>query len=702
MTRGAAGASADGAIVPSGQAFDMTSPLHTALQHHRGGRRLDAERCCREALEADPSCSGAAFLLGLLALEDGKPADAVPWLALAAELDPRNPACYVNLGEAHRRLGQLAPAFKALLQAIDFGPWMFAPAYNLGLLLTDCGALEGAVACFERAMQIKPGLKEASERLATVRALQALRPDSLPPAAGMSASVLVALATLQLRAGHAAASVALLRRALTLQPNMHVALAMLGSALGDQDRDDEAIEAYERAIELGPCPPWLIASLGNACLRSGRVREAIARHREAAALAPTGSSFHSSLLYVLQFDPVCNAREYLREALEWDARHGRPSQGARNGHENDRTPDRRLRVGYVGAGFRRHCQALFLLPLLSNHDRDAFEIFCYSNDRRVDDVTKKIGALADGWRDVVLLEDDAVVKLVRDDQIDVLVDLTMHMEGGRLPVFARKPAPIQLTWLAYPGTTGVSALHYRVTDPFLDPPDADTAAYSERLLHLPDAFWCYDPLTSKNALGPPPLRRDDRFTFGCLNNFAKLNEGVIALWSRILRSAPSSRLILRAPEGSARRRATELFQSLGVSSERIEFVGYQPRLDYLATYYQIDVCLDTFPYNGHTTSLDAFWMGVPVVTLVGETVVGRGGISVAMNLGLPQLVAHTPDDFVRIASELCHAPDDLAHLRAGLASRIEASPLMNAPRFARNLEAAYRRVWKEWCSQSSP
>ena len=324
--------------------------------------------------------------------------------------------------------------------------------------------------------------------------------------------------------------------------------------------------------------------------------------------------------------------------------------------------------------------------------------FCYSNVRRADELTQKMRALADGWRDVAGMEDAAVARLVRDDRIDVLVDLTMHMGGGRLPVFARRPAPVQLTWLGYPGTTGVSAIDYRVTDPFLDPPDADGSVYSERLLHLPDTFWCYDPLTSKDAVPSPPNRNGDEIAFGCLNNFCKINEGVISLWSRVLKGVANSRMILRAPLGSARRRVVESFETRGVSAERIEFVDYYlPRLDYLATYHRIDICLDTFPYGGHTTSLDAFWMGVPVVTRVGETVVGRAGLTFAMNLCLPELVARTADEFVRIASELGSARDRVNRLRAGLPARMEASPLMDAPRFARHLEAAYRRVWSEWC-----
>jgi protein O-GlcNAc transferase len=672
------------------------------MQHHREGRRQDAERCYREILAFDPTETEASFLLGLLILEGGEPAAAIPWLMRAVEITPGNPAYYAALGEAYCRLRRFPAAFDALLRAVALGPTMVAPPYNLGVLLAGRGAFEGAAACFECAAQIKPDLKDASERLAAVRLRLAAHPKASIHDDALSAAALVALGNSRLSQGQAEAAVVLLRRALALQPRMPAAAATLGSALEDLHRYDEAIEAYERALALGPRQPHLLASLASACFQSGRLHQAIARYREAVALAPRASIVHSDLLYTLQYDPECGARQYLREVLEWDAQHGRSHQGADIAHSNNRTRDRRLRVGYVGADFRKHSSALFLLPLLSNHDRAAFEIFCYSSVRRADEMTLKMRALADGWRDVARMDHAAVARLVRDDKIDVLVDLNMHLGGSRLPVFVRKPAPVQLTWLAYPGTTGVSAIDYRVTDPFLDPPDADGSVYSERLLRLPDTFWCYDPLTSKDAVPSLPDRNGDEITFGCLNNFCKIHEGVISLWSRALNGVKNSRMILRVPLGSARQRTAQSFESHGVSSERIEFVDYyQPRLEYLATYHRIDVCLDTFPVGGHTTNLDAFWMGVPVVTRVGETVIGRGGLSIAMNLGLPELVARTDEEFVQIASELGNAPDRVKQLHSGLPARMEASPLMDAPRFATHLEAAYRRVWSEW-SEAPP
>jgi len=286
--------------------------------------------------------------------------------------------------------------------------------------------------------------------------------------------------------------------------------------------------------------------------------------------------------------------------------------------------------------------------------------------------------------------------LIRADRIDVLVDLTMHMADGRPLLFARKPAPVQIAWLAYPGTTGIEAIDYRLTDPRLDPPGHDHQ-YSERSLRLPDSFWCYDPLTDSPSVNALPALTAQHVTFGCLNNPCKLSDRTLAMWSDVLREVGTAHVVLMAPAGNARQRLAERLERQGIDLQRVHVVPFQARADYLKTYHAIDLGLDTFPYNGHTTSLDSFWMGVPVVTRVGSTAVGRGGLSQLFNLGLTELAAHTDDEFVRIAVELASDLPRLAHLRQRLRPRMEQSPLMDARRFTAHVEAAYRQVWQAWC-----
>jgi predicted O-linked N-acetylglucosamine transferase (SPINDLY family) len=334
--------------------------------------------------------------------------------------------------------------------------------------------------------------------------------------------------------------------------------------------------------------------------------------------------------------------------------------------------------------------------LFRNHDHEGFEIFCYSSVKKPDAFTERLRSHTDHWRAALGRDDASVARMVREDGIDVLVDLTMHMAGGRLRVFAEKPAPVQICWLAYPGTTGLSTMDCRVTDPFLDPPELEgDNPYAERPLRLPDTFWCYDPQGGPDVNALPALH-EGRITFGCLNNFCKINTSVLELWARVLRAVDGSRLLLLAPVG-ARKHAQETLERAGVDPGRVEFLDRHLREEYLAQYHRIDVCLDSVPYNGHTTSLDAFWMGVPVVTLVGRTVVGRAGLCQAMNLGLPELVATTPDEYVARAVDLTRDLNRLGELRAGMRDRMTRSPLMDAPRFARNIESAYRTAWRRWC-----
>jgi predicted O-linked N-acetylglucosamine transferase (SPINDLY family) len=397
------------------------------------------------------------------------------------------------------------------------------------------------------------------------------------------------------------------------------------------------------------------------------------------------------------YHPDCDSEMILREALRWNVLHAQPVKAEIPQHDNERTADRKLRIGYVAADFREHCQSLFTIPLLSNHDHERFEIFCYAQVSRPDETTERIKGFADAWRPIQGMSDQEVAALIRKDRIDILVDLTMHMAHGRQLVFARKPAPVQATWLAYPGTTGITAIDYRFTDPWLDPPGVDHF-YAEKSVRLPETFWCYDPLCEDLDMGSLPALANGYITFGCLNNFCKVTGPTLQLWEPILRKLENSRLILLAPIGGHRMRVRKYYQDRGIDQDRIEFVEFQPRRNYLEVYRKIDIGLDTLPYNGHTTSLDSFWMGVPVVTRIGSTVVGRAGWSQLCNLGMKELAAGQSDEqFVNIAIDLAGNLSRLSKLRRDLRGMMSWSPLMDGRRFARNMEGAYREMWNAWC-----
>jgi predicted O-linked N-acetylglucosamine transferase (SPINDLY family) len=510
---------------------------------------------------------------------------------------------------------------------------------------------------------------------------------------------LAALAETLRLGGRTEDSAAWFRIALKLDPAIATAHLALGAMHADAGHFDEAVADFRRALELDQNLHDARSYLAAALSESGRRDEAEALYRQAIALRPDDANAHSALIFNLMFWPNVTAQDILAEARAWNARHARPLAAEARPHENDRSPERRLRIGYVSPDFKTHVLALFTIPLLAHHDHEQFEIYCYSSADKPDHLTQRIRGYADVFRDVASLDDAALAEVIRQDRIDILVDITMHMTDRRLLCYARRPAPVQLCWLAYPGTTGLETLDYRVSDPFLDPPDASTDVYSEETLRLPDTFWCYDPLTAEPDVSPLPALTTGRVTFGCLNHFRKVNDGVLRVWAQVLSAVPKSRLLLMAPPGSARDHVRAIFQQEGIEPGRVELVDRAGRLEYLRKYQELDLGLDTFPYNGHTTSLDGLWMGVPTVTLAGETVVGRAGVCHAMNLGLPELIAKTPEEYVRVASSLAENLEHLAELRRTLRTRMQQSPLMDAPRFARNFESVYRDIWRRWCER---
>ncbi|MGD0137532.1 MAG: tetratricopeptide repeat protein [Tepidisphaeraceae bacterium] len=491
----------------------------------------------------------------------------------------------------------------------------------------------------------------------------------------------------------------LIRRAIAINPTNASYHSNLGNALTDQGQLDEAIASYHDAIRLKPDFAAAHNNLGNALNGVGQLDEAIAAYRQAIRLNPDYTEAHSNLVFSLHHHAAYDARMIHKELRGWNQQHAEPLEKFIQPHHNNRDPDRCLRIGYVSADFYDHASAFFLLPLFRHHDRRQVEVFCYSLQARSDQVTQQMKDHVQHWRTIVGQPDAKVAAQIRQDQIDVLVDLKLHTGGNRLLIFAHKPAPVQATWLGYPGTTGLDTMDYRLTDPYLDPPAIDDAYYSERSIRLPDTFWCYDPLTNEPKVNAPPCQEKGWVTFGCLNNFFKVNDSAFALWAGVLKAVSNSRLLLLAPEGSARQRVLDWLGREGIGPERVEFVARQFRPEYLRTYHRIDIGLDTVPYNGHTTSLDSFWMGVPVIALAGGTVVGRAGVSQLTNLGLPELIARTPQQYVQIAADLANDLPRLGELRRTLRARMEASPLMDAPRFARNVEAAYRRMWRNCCEE---
>src|SRR5262245_1003159 len=636
------------------------------------GKAAEAEASYRRALSRRPDSAVVHCDLGVVLQEQGRIGEAIACYRRAIELQPGFVQALFNLGTALRSVGDTDGSIACYQRAIALRPTYSEALCNLGNALKDQGKVEEAIACYQRAIQIAPNYAEAYNNLAGVLQQQ----------------------------GKLNEAVAWYHGALLLSPNLAEAHSNLGTVFREQGRPDDAVAAHRRAIELRPDYAEAWNHLGTALKDKANLDGAVECYQRAMALRPDFLSVNSNLLFAMQFSERFDAAAICEEHRRFDELHTKPLARFVQPHANDRSPDRRLRIGYVSPDFCDHCQAFFTMPLLAAHDREQVEVFCYADVVRPDAMTERIAARTDVWRSIMGLSPDQAAQLVRDDRIDILVDITMHMNRHHLTLFARKPAPVQVCWLAYPGTTGVSAIDYRLTDPNLDPPGLFERFYAEESIRLPDTFWCYDPLTSEPAVNSLPALAKGYLAFGNLNNFCKVNVATVKLWGSVMKAVDRSRLVLLADEGSHRQRTLDVFEQHGIESERVTFFARHPRKQYLALYHGIDLGIDTLPYNGHTTSLDAYWMGVPVVTLVGSTVVGRAGLSQLTNLGLRDLVAETPEQYVAVASELARDLDRLGQLRQNLRATMQSSPLMNAQRFARGIEQAYRTMWQRWCKRS--
>ncbi|VWB93801.1 TPR domain-containing protein [Burkholderia lata] len=630
--------------------------------HRQRGAIDAAEHAYRTALAAQPDHALTLTNLGTLLDARGLHDDALRLLHDAVKVAPDAPASLINLGAALCARCAFAAAAAHLAHAAALAPHDADAAYNLGNALLGLGRHAQAADQYRRAIALRPGHADALNNLGTVCE----------------------------RVGDTEAAARAFDAALLARPGFVAAHNNAANLLRRLGRHDDAIAHLRGALAGNPDHSATHNHLGNVLKDDGALDAAIDSYRRALACDPDNAVAHSNLVYALHFQSE-HPEPVLAEALNWSARHETPGRALATTPAHARAPDARLRIGYVGADFREHCQALFLVPLLSHHDRRAFEITCYASVARPDALTARLAGHADHWHDVHGLDDDALAQRIRDDGIDILVDLTMHMAEGRPGLFAHRPAPIQAIWLAYPGTSGLASIDFRLTDPHLDPPGHDDF-YRERSIRLADTFWCYDPLADTPAVGPLPALDAGHVTFGCLNNPCKLTDRTLRLWAGLFARLPGARLVVMAPQGAGRIRLVERLRAHGIEPARVDCVPYRPRADYLATYLGIDIALDTFPYNGHTTTLDALWMGVPVVSRVGRTAVGRGGLSQLANLGLQALAAGSDAAFVDIAAALVRDLPALAALRGELRARVARSPLMDGARFAREIEAAYRRM----------
>jgi predicted O-linked N-acetylglucosamine transferase (SPINDLY family) len=596
------------------------------------------------------------------------PADAIALISRALALRPDHAPALNNLGNALKNAGRTGEAEAAYRRAIALNLAFADPLENLGSLLHSQHRIAEARAVLRKALELRPN-----------------RPK-----------VLNDLACIALDLGEATEAEALLRRALAADPALAEAVINLAQLLRDQGRLEEAEQLLRPVLARTPSNADARNVLANVLRVLGRLEEAEEHYRLAVAAKPDDAGVHSNLLFLLNYLPKRSAAEIYTEHLAFGKRFA-AVQIAPHGNAPD--PGRRLRVGYVSADFRDHPVAFFLEPVLACHDRSKFEVYCYYNFGREDAFTQRLRALADVWRPVHSLTVAEFADQVRRDGIDILIDLGGHTGYNRLEAFAHRPAPVQATWLGYLNTTGLATMDARITDRYASPPGLFDDFHTEPMLRVPGCQWCYRPATDSPDVSPPPMLKSGDPTFGVFSNPAKLSEPILRLWASVLARLPRARLIVagammaNVPEAFRRR-----FAACGLTPDRVTLLPAKRFNDYLAMHGEVDIVLDTQPYSGGTTTCHSLWMGVPVVTLAGETATSRGSASLLHAVGLKTLIAETPARYVEIAALLASDAKRLAQLRSGMRARMKKSPLMDEAGFTRNLEAAYRKLWRNWCA----
>jgi predicted O-linked N-acetylglucosamine transferase (SPINDLY family) len=676
------------------------SNLGNALKEQ--GKLDEAIAAFEQALILRPSYADGHNNLGIALHAKGQLEKAIAEFRQAIALRPDFPQAHNNLGNALRDQGQLDEAMAAYHRAIAIKPDYPEPHCNLGNVLKDRGQLDEAIAAFRRAVALYPAYADAHTNLGNALSAQGFLDDAIAAYCQVIALRPTAEAHSNLgnalhEKGQLDEAVAAFQQAIALKPTYAEAYSNLGNSLVRRGQLDQAVDACRQAIALKPDLSGAYSNLGNALKDRGDIDDAIAAYRSGVAAAPGDPIPHDNLVFSMHYHPGYDARAMAEAHRQWHEAHGRPLIKFIRPHTNNRDANRRLRIGYVSSDLREHPVARFLLPLLAHHNKAEVEVFAYSQTAVVDAMTERLRLHIDGWRTITGLSDSQVADMIRQDQIDILVDLAMHSAGNRLPVFARKPAPLQVTYLAYCSGTGLETIDYRLSDPYLDPVEMDESIYCERTIRL-QSYWCYQPTISQQAISVLPAPKRGFVTFGSFNNFCKVSEPTLVVWATVLREISNSQLVVHAHEGSHRQRVFDLLKREGVEPARVRFVGKMPAAEYFRLYHEIDIALDPFPYGGGTTTCDALWVGVPVVSLVGNTAVGRGGLSILSNVGLPELCGDSPEQYVQIAKELAGDLPRLSMLRSTLRQRMEHSPLMDAAGFAKNVESAFRQIWRTWCS----
>ncbi|NJO16884.1 MAG: tetratricopeptide repeat protein [Thioploca sp.] len=664
-----------------------TSPNLDKILNSRGihfaqrGEFAQAATYFQQAIALNPTEAEFHNNLGIALTEQGKLTEAIACYQQALTLNPNYAQAYYNLGNTFKEQYQFEQAAVAYQQAINLNPNIATMHLNLGNVLQEQNQFAEAIACYQRALALNP----------------------------INAHIYLNLGIVMRRQGKFIDALDWLQRALAFNKNLTEAHYNLGLVLKERGQLESAVECYQRVITLKPDYPSVHKQLAAVYQQQGQLSKAIEYYQQALVLTPDDLGIHQSLcstlieqgnveeawqkIQALQTQdqiPVLLLLNYLNELTpatifsahqRFNEKYALPLAHLIQPHLNDRQPQRKLKIGYVSADFRTHSVAFFIEPILAHHDHQQFEIVCYYNERHDDFITRRLQSYADHWVNCVELSDAELAAKIRQDQIDILVDLSGHTSGYRLLVFARKPAPVQVTYLGYLSSTGLTSIDYRITDNYVDPPERNQSFNSEQPIRLSGSYFCYHPLINTPHVNSLPALDQGYITFGSFNNYMKMNLKLFTLWAQVLKAVKNSRLLIKAKsfnDLNTQQSFLNLFASLDIESSRLIISNYESSIEiHLRSYHQIDIGLDTYPFHGGTTTCQALWMGVPVVTLVGERHASRTGLSILSAAGLTELIAYTPEEYVEICVKLANDLDYLQQLRARLRTQLQTSPLMD-------------------------
>ncbi len=678
---------------------DVTQMFAAAVDRHQTGDLDEAERLYRSILHKLPDHAPSLCNLGALLVRKEQWHDAARCYTLCLVAHPGYPDAHYNFGNLHRRLGQFREAITHYQDCLKGQPRHSSAYFNMGLALISLGEHPAAAECFRQTIAIEPNHADAHNRLGDLmlrtgnindgieqfRKYVALKPNDARGYNNLGLAIT--------NAGRPAEAIELLKKALELNldyPDANNTLALAYEALG---KKDEAERHYREAVRLNPQFADAWSNLGTNLTEQGRAEEAIEALRTSLEIRPLAPPIHGNLLLTLNYSSRLTPEQVLAEHKQFAERFVKAVPVAPLPADPD--PNRRLRIGYISSDFRNHTVAGFIETILTNHNREQFHVSAYANVPRPDDVTAKLQKLADRWRFINGQTDEQIANQIQADTIDLIIDLSGHTAGNRLLALARRPAPVQLTLFGYPNTTGLAAMDYRITDPVSDPPGLTEHLYTEQLLRLDGLAWAYAPPTDAPPVTPLPSLSSPHFTFGCLNNAAKISDLCLETWAKLITSIPDSRLVLLAGQSqSGAERLRTRFVEAGVRHDQLELLARLPRSEYFEAYSRCDLALDPFPYNGGVTTGDALWMGVPVLALAGKSYVSRQGVSVLTHVGIPEYIAETTDQLIELGKIWAANRDVLAEIRSGLRSQV-AKTIGDGKAYVTRLEAGLRSAWRE-------